>query len=310
MKRGMWIVTFLLVIGATAIWVLRGQIRAMLFQPTAADLAYGAASPAQTLDLYAPKTGEGPFPVVVYIHGGAFQFGDKRELSGGFVDGIQALNAQGIAVASINYRMAAEARFPAAVTDARSAVRWLRANAAAHRLNPDGIGVWGKSAGGYLAMMVGVTDAETAFDDAAIAPGVSSRVAAVVAMYGPTDFLQMDAQLRASPCGGAAATHDAADSPESKFLGAPVQSNPALAQRANPAAYVRADAPPMVLQAGDADCTVPHEQTLLMAAALKAKGAPVEVQIFPGAGHVDAAFGTPSNLRLVADHFARHLAKP
>lgn len=285
-----------------------GRIRAALFRPTLADLAYGTASPAQKLDLYLPKSGTAPFPVVVYVHGGAFQFGDKREPFVGFVTGIEALNARGIALASINYRMAGEAIFPAAVQDSRSAVRWLRANAVRLNIDPARIGVWGKSAGAYMATMTGYTDNVARFDDPAIAPGVESRVSAVVAMYGPSDFLQMDAQLRNSSCGAASATHDAADNPESRFLGGAIQTVAARAGAANPLTYVHRNGPPTLLQAGTKDCTVPHQQSVILDRALRKAGTSTKLTLFDGAAHADDMFETAKNQALVASFFARHFA--
>ncbi len=203
MKLRFALIGILLVSGISG-WFLRGRIAAFLFQPTASDLAYGTASAAQKLDLYVPKDGKGPFPVVLYIHGGVSSSGTSANLSAVSSRASRPARARHRACV-LNYRMAGEAIFPAAVSDARSAVRWLRANAAALNLDPARIGVWGKSAGGYLATMTAVTDTISDFDDPAIAPGVSSRVAALVVMYGPSDFLQMDQQLRSSPCGASAA---------------------------------------------------------------------------------------------------------
>lgn len=308
MKRWRWPLIAVLLVAALG-YLFQGRIRAALFTPTKADLAYGRASEAQKLDLYLPKIGKGPFPVVVFVHGGAFQFGDKREPFTGFVTGIEALHARGIALASINYRMAGEAQFPAAVQDTRSAVRWLRANAASLNIDPARIAIWGKSAGAYMATMTGVTDTAQQFDDPAIAPGGSSRVAAVVAMYGPSDFLQMDSQLRNSPCGASSATHDAADSPESKFLGAAIQTIKTRVTQANPVTYARADAPPMLIQAGKSDCTVPHQQSVILDTALRNAGAQTRLMLFQGAGHADDAFETPANQALVAAFFADHFGK-
>jgi acetyl esterase/lipase len=305
-----WAITALAATGVvSAGYFLKGNLRLGLLPPSTANVVYGATSPAQRLDVYSPR-GAGPFPVVVYIHGGAFKFGDKREPFDGFVDAIELLNAHGIALASINYRMSGEARYPAAVADSRSAVRYLRANAAQYHLDPDRIAVWGKSAGAYLALMVGVGDRSPQFDDPAIAPTASSRVSAVVSMYAPTDFSQMDDELRASPCGANAANHSAADSPESLFMGTQINAIPDKVRAASPVTYLRADTPPMMLQAGSADCTVPHEQTLLMASALKAARLNYSAAIFPGAQHADDTFETPENQRRVLAFLQHVFAEP
>ena len=112
-------------------------------EPNYKDLVYAPVSATQKMDLYIPTTGAGPFPLVINIHGGGFKFGDKGMLSE--TTGKALLNA-GYAVASIDYRLSGEAIFPAAVQDAKAAVRFLRANAAQYNLNPDKIAVFGQSA--------------------------------------------------------------------------------------------------------------------------------------------------------------------
>ena len=164
--------------------------------PAHKDVAYADASSTQKLDLYLPA-GAGPFPVIVNIHGGGFKLGDK-----GMVDDAsgKAFLAAGYAIASIDYRLSGEAKFPAAVLDAKAAVRFLRANAAKYNLNPDKVVAFGQSAGGNIASMLGTTGNVAEFDDPSLGnAGVSSRVQAVINWFGPNDFAQMDAQAKASP---------------------------------------------------------------------------------------------------------------
>jgi len=259
--RKLWIVaTPVLVV---VLWFTRGQVRLALFQPTEANLSYGAASPSQKLDIYLPRDGTSPYPTVVFIHGGAFEFGDKREPTEAFVQRIQRVNAAGLAFVSINYRLAGEAQFPAAAADAHSAVRWLRAHAARYHLDASRIAVWGQSAGANLALLVGVADRSSTFADQTIAPEQSSRVSGVVAMFPPIDFLSMDEELRQNGCAPAKATHDDPGSAKSEYLGASVRSVSAKAAAASPVTYVGADAPPMLLQHGTKDCTVPYQQSSL-----------------------------------------------
>ena len=288
-------------------YFFQGRIRAALFVPTKVDLACGNVSSNQKLDAFLPEAGKGPFPIIAFAHGGAFQFGDKREPFTGFVTGIEALRTRGIAFASINYRTAGEAKFPAAVHDTRSAVRWLRANAVRLNIDPARIAIWGKSAGAYLATMTGMADTSPSFDDPRIEPRASSRVTAVVAMYGPINFLQMDAQLRSTSCGARSATHNAVDSPESQLPGAAVPTVNAKVAEANPINYVRAEAPPMLLQVGKDSRTVPHQQSLILDEALRKATALTQPMLFPGAGHADDAFETSANQTLVATFFARQL---
>lgn len=258
------------------------------------NLAYANASKSQTLDLYLPA-GEGPFPLVINIHGGAFKVGDKRMLD---TPVKRALLDAGYAVATINYRLSGEAVFPAAVLDAKAAVRFLRASAARYRLDPARFAAFGQSAGGNLASMLGTTGGVAEFDDAALGnPAVSSRVQAVIDWFGPTDFLQMDRQAAEQGCSAADQTHDLASSPESRYLGAAIQTVPDLAAKANPISYISADDPPFLLQKGSQDCTVPYAQSGLLADALKAAGRSVRFDTLTGAGHGGSAFTSAANVK-------------
>jgi acetyl esterase/lipase len=275
--------------------------------PDFADLKYAGSSEVQALDVYLPA-GKGPFPVVVYLHGGAFAIGDKRDQFGDFKQNVLQMKAAGIALASVNYRMSGEAKFPAAVQDAKSAIRFLRANAARYDLDPDRIAVWGKSAGGHLALMAGLTHGAADFDDAgAFASGVDDRVSAIVSMYGPTDFLQMDRQLAANGCSEGDLTHNHADSPESLYLGNTITQIPAVAARSNPITYVAAASPPLLLMHGSKDCTVPPMQSRSMfdaADAVMAHGR-VQLAIVEGAGHGDPVFdGDAQMAKVIA--FLKH----
>ncbi len=276
--------------------------------PTLANQAYASASASEKLDLYRPP-GPGPFPVVVYIHGGAFKFGDKRDI-GGFAADVRKLGSLGIAVASINYRMSGEAHFPAAVADAKAAVRWLRAHSKELLLDPEAIGVWGKSAGANIALMVAFTPQDASLYEATLGmTDVSDAVQAAVAMYAPTNFLSMDSQARAAACGSGGAYHDAKDSPESLYVGAPIQEAKALAEQASPATHVSADVPPVLLQAGTGDCVVPFQQTKDLHDVLLSVAGPqrAKLVLIPGAGHADSKFDAPANLVVVGDFLASAL---
>lgn len=266
------------------------------------DLAYASLSPAQTLDIYWPAEGNGPFPVIVAIHGGAFMGGDKRDEQ---LTPMLAGLARGYVVASINYRLSGEATFPALVHDVKAAIRWLRGQAATLLVDPQRIAVWGGSAGGYLSLMAGVSAHVAALEDRALGNADQPcHVQAVVDWFGPTDFLQMDAQLIASGMAPVAAmAHSAANSPESLLLGQQITAVPDLVRAASPATYLHAFAPPLFIQHGDRDDTVPHQQSVLFAAQAQAVlGADkVKLELLPGARHVDPAFAAPHNVQKVLD---------
>ena len=279
------------------IWVYTGQARSADYT----DVAYGRTSPSQHLDIYVPQ-GAGPFPAVVFAHGGAFMFGDKRMFGRGFRDDVNALNAAGFALVSINYRMSGEAKFPAAVEDMKSALRYIRANAARYRVDPARIALWGQSAGANIALDTGMSPGVALFNDpAALAPSADDHVSAVVSMYGPTDFLAMDSQLASAGCSAGAQNHSADDSPESKYLGAQITRVRAKVAQANPLTYASPATPPLLLQHGTADCTVPPLQSRILADRVNAVAGPgrATLQLRQGAVHADGAFDPRENMATV-----------
>jgi acetyl esterase/lipase len=144
----------------------------------------------QKLDLYLPevRTADAKaLPVIVWVHGGAW-LGGSRE-------GCPAVPyvRRGYAVASVGYRLSQHAPFPAQVEDCRSAVRWLRAHAKEHGLDPDRFGAWGASAGGHLVALLGTAGDVTAWD-VGEHRDASPRVQCVVDWFGPSDFLTIGRQ--------------------------------------------------------------------------------------------------------------------
>jgi acetyl esterase/lipase len=272
------------------------------------DIPYADLSPAQQLDVYWPAEGDGPFPVIMSIHGGAFRFGDKHDIQ--LMPVLQGLK-RGYAVVSINYRMSDEAVFPALVHDVKAAIRWVRANAERCMFDPDRVAVWGGSAGGYLALMAGVSAGIPELDDPSLGnPEQSSEVQAVVAWFPPTNFLKMDEQLEAAgfpPTPESA--HSGPDSPESLLLGRPITQIPDVVRKANPATYVRPGLPPFFIQHGTADDVVPYQQSLNCACELAAHSEPHDVtyDLLLNAGHGDPAFASSENVGKVLDFLDRAL---
>ncbi|MEJ0047688.1 MAG: alpha/beta hydrolase [Rhodospirillales bacterium] len=272
------------------------------------DIAYAGASAAQRLDLYLPNDGAAPYKVIVAIHGGGFVIGDKGDDQlNGPVEAVR----EGYAVAAVNYRMADEALFPAALQDVKAAIRFLRAQAAAYDLDAGRIAAWGNSAGGYLAVMAGVAADEREFDDASLGnAALSSRVQAVIDWFGPIEFVSMDAQLRAS--GKGPPNHGEANSPESRFLGARLADvEAALLHKANPLSYLAPGLPPFLIQHGSDDDLVPIEQSVLLADRLRAvlPVGDVRLDILAGSLHGGAAFEQPENMAKVFDFLARTIGK-
>jgi acetyl esterase/lipase len=265
-----------------------------------------SGSSAQALDLYAPRNGTN-LPLIIWIHGGAFLFGSKGDILGEPV--VLGLLLNGYAVAAINYRLSPAALFPAQLEDCKAAVRWLRARAQEFGIDSKRIGVWGPSAGGYLATFLGVTG-ETHEFDVGENLNCSSRVQAVCDFFGPTDFLQMDAHRL--PDGD---IHSAPNSPESKLVGCPIQDNPDKVKRANPITYVTKSAPPFLIIHGTTDRVVPFNQSELLVAALKSAGVPVKFHPVEGGGHGEyigfnggrGLYTDPVVERIVKEFFATYL---
>jgi len=266
------------------------------------DIPYAGLSPAQKLDIYLPEDGAGPFPVIVSIHGGAFMGCDKADMQ--VMPMLEGLK-RGYAVVAINYRLSWEAKFPALVQDVKAAMRWIRAHAQRYLLDPNKIAAWGGSAGAYLSTMLGVSDGIPELEDLGLGnPDQSSRVQAVVAWFGPTNFLKMDEQLAASGLAPQEAErHDGEHSPESLLLGRKITEVPDLVKAANPETYIRRDAPPFFIQHGTRDPVVPVQQSIEIAKKLE-KGIgedKVILELLEGAEHGDAMFETPENVKKVLD---------
>jgi acetyl esterase/lipase len=236
-----------------------------------ADLVYARYGAREMhLDLFLPKQGAGPFPAVLYIHGGGWRGGNKTA----FRRQAAYLATQGFIGACIEYRLSGEAKFPAAVNDAKAAVRWVRANAARYRINPDKIGAAGGSAGGHLVAMLGTTHKVREFDQGGGNENVSSRVQAVAAFNPAVDLVAM----------GKLAAKEA-NHPVHTFLGATLAERPDRYTEASPITYVDRDAAPHLFLHGNADKTVPYQQSVDMMKKLKAAGVPAELFTAEGAAH-------------------------
>jgi putative heme-binding domain-containing protein len=249
------------------------------------------------LDLYLPEKADGPLPVIVWIHGGAWLGGSK--------DNPPALSflTRGYAVASINYRLSQHAQFPAQIEDCKAAIRWLRANAKTYHLDPNHIGVWGASAGGHLVALLGTTAGVKELEGQGGNSEQPSRVQAVVDWFGPTDLLTMGEQSGPN----SRIKHNAPDAPEAKLIGGPVPENKDKAAKASPITYVRRGAAPFLIMHGDKDDLVPYPQSEELAAALKKAGAEVTLRKIEGAGHGGPKFSTPENREQIIQFFEKHL---
>jgi acetyl esterase/lipase len=269
------------------------------------DLPYADLSPAQKLDIYLPETGDGPFPVILYIHGGAFAIGDKRDIQ--VVPYLKGL-ARGYAVVSVNYRLSGEAVFPAGLQDIKAAIRFLRAHSARYHLDVSRIAACGASAGGHYAAMVCLTAKVSEFDDPRLGnTEYPCHVQAAVDWFGPTDFLKADEQLAENGLGPC--DHNEPDSPESRYLGARITDVPAKVRLASPMTYVHEDMPPILIQHGRQDHLVPVQQSILFVEKIQKCVSPdrFELDIFEDANHGDPVFETDENMNRVFGFLDKYL---
>ena len=185
------------------------------------------------LDLYLPA-GAGPWPAVVFIHGGGWGVGTRASVSPPLDDwspsAFERIARAGLAVATVDYRLTGEAIFPAQLHDVKAAVRWLRSQADALGIDAERLVAWGASAGGHLAALVGLTGAEGVLEGDVGATGPSSAVCGVIDWYGPADLVSMEAQSD----GSGPMEHDSAGSPEGSLIGGVVSENPERARAASP----------------------------------------------------------------------------
>ncbi len=256
---------------------------------TSKDVSYGPHE-RNKLDLTVPKADK-PLPLVIWVHGGGWEFGDKAG------NPAVLLLAKGYAVASINYRYSKQAVFPAQLHDCKAAVRFLRDNAAKYNLDPNAFGVWGASAGGHLVALLGTTgDVPELEGDAKTK--TSSKVQAVCDWFGPTDLTKL------SPQGAAA-------NPVTKLLGGSTGEKAELAKLANPITHVTKNDAPFLTFHGDKDSLVPVSQSELLQAALTKAGVESELVVLKGADHGNGEFrtqvGNAENRKKLLAFFDRHL---
>ena len=228
------------------------------------------------LDLARPATGDGPFPAIVFIHGGGWQGGSRT----GYLDEARRAAEHGYVAVTVTYRLTnllvdgkPKYLFPEQVHDVKCAVRWVRAHAAQYHVDPERIGVTGGSAGGHLSLMVGLADSSAGLEGNGGYADQSSRVQAVVNYFGPTELASCyESNETAADAIGA-------------FLGGPPQDEADRYKAASPVTYVDRDDPPILTLHGSQDGIVPAEQAKLLDAKMKQAGAPHTLVILEGQPH-------------------------
>lgn len=260
------------------------------------NLSYDTLSKSQKLDLYLPKTGTGPFPLIVFIHGGGWYSGDKK-------DGQEAawvtLRSQGYAVASLNYRLSGESPHPAGIIDCKTAVRYLKANASRFKIDKKRIAVAGDSSGGHYALMLALTKGNRNFED--LSRGYSkqnSDVNCAVAWYPATDLAETMRTVQDGEYTGFGAEF-AWDNIEG-YVGRRIKdvADQCLVE-ASPITYITKNMPPVLLQHGDIDDICPIDQSRrFYQKAVKIVGKnKVSFDIIKNADHGDSKFDTKKNMK-------------
>ena len=269
------------------------------------DVAYANLSSAQVMDIFIP-TGQGPFPTVVYIHGGGFFTGDKEAGS----KYTNFLTNNGYVAVSINYRLSGEASFPAAIHDCKAAIRFLRANATTYRIDADHIGSWGDSAGGNLASMLGTSSGDDFTEDLTLGnENFSSKVTATVDWFGPINFSTIVKEANELGLTGIMGT-GVNTNLEANYMGLDkIEDDPDLVALANPTTYIDAEDAAFFIQVGSADELIPYTQSEhFYNALLPVLGADkVNYELIAGAGHGGSEFEAESNLESVIAFFNTHL---
>ncbi|MBN9413941.1 hypothetical protein ABS71_21250 [bacterium SCN 62-11] len=214
------------------------------------------------LDLDLPEEGAGPFPLVIMIHGGGWSSGSRENFTA------PELVEDGFAVATIDYRLAPEFKFPAYIQDVKAAIRFLRSHAAQYQLNPDKVGLWGSSAGAHLAVLAGLSDKPGPWDVGENLE-VPSNVQAVVDWFGPTSFQGLEN-----------ASESAKNTVKQAF-----GDDSLLWRQASPLFLVHRGAPPFLIMHGLQDKLVPFSQSEQLYGSLRAAEVSAKLVPVQHAGH-------------------------
>ncbi len=269
--------------------------------PTYSNVDYvGNGNPKQMLDIYIPPGTSAKKALVVHIHGGGWKGGGKNLNTQPYFQGIY--NAGYICV-DINYRLSSDSLFPAQIQDCKTAIRFLKTNAAQYFIDTCNVGLIGGSAGGHLVSLLATSYGVSAFEGRHLGSNtVSSKVHAVVSLFGIYDFLSADSQS-AQSCTTSPLVHDAPGSPETLLLGCQISVCPAKSNAANPINYISSDDPPFYLAHGTKDCTTPYGQSNEFYNALISGNVVATVTLMVGATHASTVFVTPAQETIYTNFF-------
>jgi acetyl esterase/lipase len=255
----------------------------------------GNGNKRQMLDLYVPEgTAEKPRPLVVYIHGGGWHSGSKDNAAALF----GLMKDRPYAGASVNYRLTDQASWPAQIHDCKAAIRWLRAHAKEHNIDPEKIAVFGISAGGHLVSMLGLTQGNKELEGT-LGPNTdqSTQVTCVLDFCGPANFMTIASQ-------GSSIDPNDPKSAIAKLVGGPLKDKQEVGRNASPVNHITSDDAPFLIIHGEQDTLVPYAQAKEMDAALEAAKIPATLVTGVGGKHV--FYSVPLGVRM-RDFLDRHL---
>jgi len=239
------------------------------------DITYCTNEIPLKMDIYYPKSGAAPWPILVYIHGGVWMVASKD--TGVGLQDMPALLGAGYAVALIEYREAPEYPFPGMIIDAKCAVRFLRAHSAELMLDPDHMGAWGTSSGGHLVSLLGLADESAGWDTGQYLDQ-SSRLQAVIEMFGPADFMDADFIEKMSTIGNWILFNEKHPTDD-------------VRRWASPVTYVSPDDPCFFIVQGEKDTVVEPQQANALYRALTAASVPSTLLVVLNSAHNFAPSG-------------------
>ncbi|MDB5141794.1 MAG: alpha/beta hydrolase [Mucilaginibacter sp.] len=248
------------------------------------------------LDIYLPSTGKSSYPLVIWIHGGAWMLNDKYADMGYMVNTVKGFIDSGYAVASIDYRWSTMAIFPAQIQDCNQAVEFLYQNADKYKLDKDRIALIGFSAGGHLASLLGLSNNNNVKDFYHDRQKPHFKIKLVLDFYGPSNFLALSGDNLKDP-----------KNPVSLLLGGLLTDRTQLAKEASPVTYIDKNDPPFLILQGEKDESVDPQQSISLSARLTKAGVKNDLIIVPGAPHYGVMFDTEDIRKKVFWYLGQYL---
>ncbi|MBO4915353.1 MAG: alpha/beta hydrolase [Oscillospiraceae bacterium] len=261
------------------------------------DVPYGDDC-MQALNIYLPNEGEGPFPTIIYVHGGAWSVGDKSDSQiATFIPGL----SRGYAVVSVGYRLLPDVHYPENLFDIKAALRWCADNGAKYMLDTDRVALTGASAGAQLALMAIFTQGVPAFEGAPL--GSVCNIRAVVDQFAPTDFRNMRRDFDESGYDRVEKLRPGAPGAANALLGFNADDSLRMFAFASPIYSVHKDIPPVLILHGQYDSKVPYQQSVRLAEKIKAIAGPdrVKLVISPECEHADTKYDAEPYTSIIFD---------